>query len=160
MHHIQCTGTPACGMPAACATSPRSCLLWLGPSGAGSLESVLWLQFWLQGWWRVESQEFDPYLPSSLNLKLAQGATSSCWHLGGPNWTEVRTELRSELNCRSSDQIFPKAPVLSNSLPKWVRDLQVLYFDLHIVFKSGNNGDWFTTWDPFSRVWYVCTYNS
>ena len=38
------TGTPACGMPAACATSPRSCLLWLGPSGAGSLESVLWLQ--------------------------------------------------------------------------------------------------------------------
>lgn len=38
------TGTPACGMPAACATSPRSCLLWLDPSGAGSLESVLWLQ--------------------------------------------------------------------------------------------------------------------
>ena len=44
------TGTPACGMPAACATSPRSCLqvlvvlLWLGLSGAGSLESVLWLQ--------------------------------------------------------------------------------------------------------------------
>ena len=38
------SGTPACGMPAACATSPRSCLLWLGPSGAGSLESVLWLQ--------------------------------------------------------------------------------------------------------------------
>ena len=64
-------------------------LLWLGPSGAGSLESVLWLQLWLQGWWRVESQEFDPYLPSSLSLKLAQGATSSCWHLGGPNWTEL-----------------------------------------------------------------------
>ena len=87
------SGTPAWGMPAACATSPRSCLLWLGPYGAGSLESVLWLQFWLQGWWGEESQEFDPYLPSSLNLKLAQGATSSCWHLGGPNWT-----VRSELN--------------------------------------------------------------
>ena len=44
------TGTPACGMPAACATSPRSCLqvlvvlLWLGLSGASSLEPVLWLQ--------------------------------------------------------------------------------------------------------------------
>ena len=52
----------------------------------------------LQGWWRVELQEFDSYFPSSLNLKLASEATS-----GVVDSLEVRTELRSELNCRPED---------------------------------------------------------
>ena len=43
------------------------------------------------------SKQFESETSFRSNLR-------SSWLLGGPNWTEeVRTELRSELNCRPED---------------------------------------------------------